>query len=78
MIGAIDVTSYVPYPKNPKIVKVFKEIGLADKLGSSIGNICKCTKIYSGGIPEFKEDDIFKILIPLFENGNLISADNCR
>ena len=28
-------------------------------------NIVKYTKIYSGGMPEFKEDDIFRTIIPL-------------
>lgn len=65
MIGKINVDFYEPYPKNPKIAKVFKEIGLADELGSGVRNMVKYTKIYSGGIPEFKEDDIFRTFIPL-------------
>ena len=32
MIGKINVDFYEPYPKNPKIAKIFKEIGLADEL----------------------------------------------
>ena len=40
-------------------------IGLADELGSGVRNMTKYTKIYSGGIPEFKEDDIFRTTIPL-------------
>ena len=65
MIGKINVDFYEPYPKNPKIAKMFKEIGLADELGSGVRNMTKYTKIYSGGIPEFKEDDVFKTTIPL-------------
>lgn len=30
----------------------------------------KYTKIYSGGLPELKEDDIFRAYIPLTENAN--------
>lgn len=59
---------YEPYPKNLKIAKVFKEIGLADELGPGVRNIYKYTKIYSGGLPELKEDDIFKAYIPLVSN----------
>lgn len=59
---------YEPYPKNPKIAKIFKEIGLADELGSGVRNMYKYTKIYSGGLPELKEDDIFRAYIPLTEN----------
>lgn len=65
MIGKIDIAYYEPYPKNPKIAKVFKEIGLADELGSGFRNMVKYTQIYSGGVPELKEDDIFKSIIPL-------------
>lgn len=65
MIGNLNVDFYEPYPKNPKIAKLFKEIGLADELGSGVRNMIKYTKIYSGGIPEFKEDDIFRTTIPL-------------
>ena len=67
MIGNIDVDFYEPYPKNPKIAKVFKEIGLADELGSGVKNIYKYTKIYSGGVPEIIEDDIFRVRIPIME-----------
>ena len=64
-IGNIDIEEFSPYPKNPKIAKFFKEIGLADELGSGIRNMVRYTKIYSGGVPEFKENDIFTTIIPL-------------
>jgi len=64
-IGYIDLFNYTPYPKNPKIAAVFKEIGLADELGSGIKNIVKYTKIYSNGLPEFNDGDIFKVKIPI-------------
>jgi len=69
-IGYIDLFNYTPYPKNPKIAAVFKEIGLADELGSGIKNIVKYTKIYSNGVPEFKDGDIFKVKIPINEVNN--------
>ncbi len=61
---------FSPYPKNPKIANFFKEIGLADELGSGIRNMVKYTKIYSGGVPEFKENDIFTTIIPLNDTVN--------
>ena len=77
MIGTIDINSYEPYPKNPKIAKFFKEIGLADELGSGVKNMVKYTKIYSGGVPILKEDDIFKTVIPISnEPGNILKANN--
>ena len=76
MIGKINVDFYEPYPKNPKIAKVFKEIGLADELGSGVRNMYKYTKIYSGGVPELKEDDIFRAYIPLTANDHINVTQN--
>ena len=70
IIGYIDLNNYSPYPKNPKIASFFKEIGLADELGSGIRKIVKYTKIYSGGLPEFIDDEIFKVKIPLVNEEN--------
>ena len=64
-IGYIDLNNYSPYPKNPKIAGVFKEIGLADELGSGIKTITKYNKIYSNCVPSFKDDEIFKVTIPM-------------
>ena len=44
VIGFMDLNNYSPYPKNPKIAGFFKEIGLADELGSGIKKIVKYTK----------------------------------
>ena len=66
-IGYIDLNNYSPYPKNPKIANFFKEIGLAEELGSGIKTITKYNKIYSGGIPSFKDDEIFTVNVPLME-----------
>lgn len=67
MIGFIDIDHFSPYPKNPKIANFFKEIGLAEELGSGIRKIVKYTKIYSREVPEFFENEIFKVKIPLLQ-----------
>lgn len=63
--GALHLSSFEPYAKNPPISKVFREIGLADELGSGMRNTYKYTQLYSGGTPEFIEDDVFRTIIPL-------------
>ena len=63
--GLLSISSFDPYAKNPPISKVFREISLADELGSGMRNTYKYTKLYSGGIPQFIEGDIFQIIIPL-------------
>lgn len=64
-IGILDIEKFEPFPKNPPISKVFREIGLADELGSGMRNTYKYTKLYSGGEPVFEEGNIFKTFIPL-------------
>lgn len=71
-IGYIDLNNYSPYPKNPKIANFFKEIGLAEELGSGIKTITKYNKIYSGGIPSFKDDEIFIVNVPLVKKATEI------
>jgi len=63
--GLLDPESFSPYPKNPKIARVFKEIGLADELGSGVRNLFKYCKIYADKDPELIEEDVFKINIAL-------------
>ena len=57
--GLIDPTSFTPFPKNPVIARVFKEMGRADELGSGVKNLFRFTKAYSGIDPQLMEDDIF-------------------
>ncbi len=63
--GTLQLSSFEPYSKNPPISKVFREIGLADELGSGMRNTYKYTQLYSGGTPEFIESDVFRTVIPL-------------
>lgn len=63
--GELRLDKFEPFPKNPPISKVFREIGLADELGSGMRNTNKYTMLYSGGIPFFEEGDIFRITTPL-------------
>lgn len=65
--GIIDPENFSPYPKNPVIARIFKEIGLADELGSGVRNLVKYVQIYSNSLPQLIEEDIFKIIIPLTE-----------
>lgn len=65
--GNLNLKTFKPFAKNPPIAKVFREIGLADELGSGMRNSYKYTKMYSGGEPTFTEGDVFTIVIPLSE-----------
>lgn len=65
MRGGITINNCIPYSKKPKIAKIFREIGLADELGSGVRNITNYSEIYSGKEPIFEEGDIFKATVPL-------------
>lgn len=69
--GELKLNQFEPFPKNPPISKVFREIGYADELGSGMRNANKYTKLYSGGTPVFLEDNIFEIVIPMDSVANL-------
>ncbi len=61
--GNIDLNNFTPYPKNPVIARVFKEIGLAEELGSGTRNLIKYGKLFSDKPVELIENDIFKTVV---------------
>lgn len=63
--GNLNPLHFLPFPKNPNIAKFFKEIGLAEELGSGVRNCMKYVKIYAENEPQFIEGDVFKSIIPL-------------
>lgn len=65
--GNLNLETFEPFSKNPPISKVFRELGLADELGSGMRNTYKYTRLYSEAEPEFKEGDVFRTVIPLSE-----------
>lgn len=65
--GELDIKTFSPMPKNPAISKIFREIGLADELGSGMRNTNKYTRLYSNKNPSFIEGNLFKTNIPLEE-----------
>lgn len=82
--GILNLATFDPFQKNPPISKVFREIGLADELGSGMRNTYKYTKMYSGGEPQFVDGDVFRITIPLTDvatatvgptSQNLVTSD---
>ena len=55
--------NFSPFPKNPVIARVFKEIGRADELGSGVRNIFEYYQYYSKHKPILEEQDIFKCTV---------------
>jgi ATP-dependent DNA helicase RecG len=65
--GAVNIANFSPFQKNPIISRFFREIGLADELGSGFKNIEKYMPDYSGQDAEVIDEDVFKVIIPLNE-----------
>ena len=55
--------TFTPFPKNPDIARFFRQIGLADELGSGVRNMMKYGKAYGDDDPELIEGDVFRIIV---------------
>ncbi len=67
--GRLDPETFTPFPKNPVIAKFFRQIGLADELGSGMRKMMKYSRAYGGAEPELIEGDVFRIIIAVPEYG---------
>ena len=67
--GRLDPETFTPFPKNPVIAKFFRQIGLADELGSGMRKLLKYGRAYGGAEPELIEGDVFRIIITVPEYG---------
>ena len=63
--GVIDPNNFSPYPKNPLIARVFKEIARADELGSGVRNLYHYCTSYGGKSPVLEEENIFRMTIAI-------------
>ena len=64
--GPLDPNRFTPYPKNPAIANVFREIGFMDRLGSGVRRISQYQPAYTPGrAAQFIEGDIFQTVIPI-------------
>ena len=72
--GALKLSTFAPYPKNPVIGAFFREIYRADELGSGMRKMMRYGKAYGGADPELIEGDVFRMIIKVPEFGTDISA----
>ncbi|MEA3445709.1 MAG: putative DNA binding domain-containing protein [Bacteroidota bacterium] len=74
--GLISPDLFYTHPKNPNILQVFKEIRMADELGSGVRNMFKYSAIYAKGkLPEILEMDSFKVIVP-YDDSEIVSKGN--
>jgi len=74
--GLITPDDFEPNPKNPIIAAFFRNIGMADELGSGVRNLFKFGKRYSGQDPQLIDGDIFKIIVPLDDDYSFDAETN--
>jgi ATP-dependent DNA helicase RecG len=63
--GMITPDNFRPNPKNPVMASFFRNIWMADELGSGVRNLYHYGKLYSGTEPELIDGDVFRIIVPL-------------
>ena len=66
--GIITPENYEPNPKNPTIAAFFRNIWLADELGSGVRRLHYYVPRYSGKDLEMINGDVFRVIVPLDDN----------
>ncbi|HID31592.1 MAG TPA: AAA family ATPase, partial [Desulfobacterales bacterium] len=61
--GLLNPETFTPFPKNPVIGRFFRQLGMADELGSGMRKMMRYCKTFGGADPEMIEGDIFRITI---------------
>ncbi len=61
--GLINIEKLSPYPKNPNISRIFRQLGRVEELGSGVENLLKYSQKYFGSVPEIEDDDVFKLSV---------------
>ena len=63
--GTITPDNLEPNPKNSIIAAFFRNIWLADELGSGVRKLYRYVPLYSGKPPEIIDGDVFRLVVPL-------------
>jgi ATP-dependent DNA helicase RecG len=66
--NVITLDNFEPNSKNPTIAAFFRNIWLADELGSGVRKLHRYVPRYSGKPPELIDGDIFRIIVSLDDN----------
>ncbi|MCK5682341.1 putative DNA binding domain-containing protein [bacterium] len=74
--GVLNPNTFTPFPKNPVISRFFRQIGMADELGSGMRKMMRYGKIFGGADPEMIEGDIFRVFVKTPEFSEPASKDD--
>ena len=66
----MDINQLMPFPKNPTIASVFREMGWIEELGAGVATFRTfCPMFYAGNLPEIEDGDVFKCTLILSDEG---------
>ena len=66
----MDIDQLVPFPKNPTIASVFREMGWIEELGAGVVTFRTfCPMFYAGNLPEIEDGDVFRCTLILSDEG---------
>jgi ATP-dependent DNA helicase RecG len=71
-IGLITPENLIPYPKNPTIANVFRQLELFEDLGSGVRNMFHYCPLYvkdKNALPVMEENDVFKLTVRYEKEG---------
>jgi ATP-dependent DNA helicase RecG len=74
--NVITPDNFEPNPKNPIIAAFFRNIGLADELGSGVRRLHYYVPRYSGKDPEMIDGDVFRVIVPLDDEYSFDAGTN--
>ncbi len=72
----VTVDQLLPFPKNPTIASVFREMGWIEEIGAGAITFKKyCPLFYAGNMPEIEDGDIFKCILNLSNRQEQINGN---
>jgi len=74
--GIITPDNLNPQSRNPIIADFFRNIWLADELGSGVRKLHHYVPLYSGKNPEMRDGDVFRMIVPLDDDYSADSDPN--
>lgn len=73
----VTVEQLLPFPKNPTIASVFREMGWIEEVGAGAATFKNyCPLFYAGHLPEIEDGDDFRCTLRLYKEGSDQESDH--
>ena len=68
--SSVNLDQLMPFPKNPTIASVFREMGWIEEVGAGVSTFKDyCPFFYAGNMPEIEDGDMFRCTLRLTNQG---------